>query len=197
MPQKEDRRVRRTRQLLREALFSLIRARGYEALSVQDIIDRADVGRATFYAHFENKQDLLLAGFEDLRAALRARQRQALSRDADLEQRVLAFSRELFAHVDEFRPLFRAMAGKRSGALVQSLVHKLLLDLVRQDVKAIASREKEDAASVEPLAQFIAGGMFGLLAGWLDGKISASADDLDALFRRLAIPSIQAAVRQV
>ncbi len=49
----------RTQQLLRGALFSLIQERGFEALSVQDIIDRANVGRATFYSHFDNKQDLL------------------------------------------------------------------------------------------------------------------------------------------
>ena len=54
--------MRRTEQLLRTALFSLIREQGFEALRVQDIIDRANVGRATFYAHFDNKEDLLLSG---------------------------------------------------------------------------------------------------------------------------------------
>lgn len=56
---KEDRRVQRTERLLREALVSLIREKGFEGLSVQQIIDRADVGRATFYAHFDNKDDLV------------------------------------------------------------------------------------------------------------------------------------------
>jgi len=59
MAKKADRRIERTQQLLRGALFSLIQERGFEALSVQDIIDRANVGRATFYSHFDNKQDLL------------------------------------------------------------------------------------------------------------------------------------------
>jgi AcrR family transcriptional regulator len=57
---RRDRRVERTQQLLREALLSLIREKGFEGLTVQEIIDRANVGRATFYAHFENKDDLLL-----------------------------------------------------------------------------------------------------------------------------------------
>ena len=60
-----DRRVQRTEQLLRAALMSLIQEKGFEALSVQDIIDRANVGRATFYAHFENKEDLLASGIHD------------------------------------------------------------------------------------------------------------------------------------
>ena len=65
-----DRRVQRTQQLLRAALLSLIEEKGFEALTVQDIIDRANVGRATFYAHSDNKEDLLVSGFDGLRAAL-------------------------------------------------------------------------------------------------------------------------------
>ena len=72
----EDRRIQRTRQLLQGALLSLIQEKGFESLSVQDIIDRANVGRATFYAHFQNKEDLLASGIDGLRASLKERQRQ-------------------------------------------------------------------------------------------------------------------------
>jgi AcrR family transcriptional regulator len=89
---KEDRRVERTQRLLREALFSLIQEKGFEALSVQEIIDRANVGRATFYAHFDNKEDLLVSGFDTLRASLKERQRQALSRGRNIDERVFARS---------------------------------------------------------------------------------------------------------
>ena len=67
-----DRRIQRTQQMLREALMSLIQQKGFESLSVQDIIDRANVGRATFYAHFDSKEDLLASGIEGLRASLSA-----------------------------------------------------------------------------------------------------------------------------
>ena len=73
MAKKEDRRVQRTKRLLREALLALIREKRFEALSVQDVIDRADVGRATLYAHFDNKEDLLVSGFYGLRASLKER----------------------------------------------------------------------------------------------------------------------------
>jgi hypothetical protein len=65
-----DRRVRRTRE--RSALLSLIQEKGYDRIKVQDILDRADVGRSTFYAHYRDKDDLLQSGFEDVRAALAA-----------------------------------------------------------------------------------------------------------------------------
>jgi AcrR family transcriptional regulator len=81
---KEDRRVQRTQRLLREALVALIREKGFEALSVQEIIDRANVGRATFYAHFDNKEDLLASGFDELRASLKERQKDALAHGSGL-----------------------------------------------------------------------------------------------------------------
>lgn len=71
--EKEDRRVVRTRQLLRDALVSLILERGYDEVTVQDVLDRANLGRSTFYAHYRNKDDLLFSGFEQFAAGLHAR----------------------------------------------------------------------------------------------------------------------------
>jgi AcrR family transcriptional regulator len=142
MARKTDRRVERTHQLLRSALMSLIREKGFEALTVQNIIDRANVGRATFYAHFDNKEDLLVSGFEDLRASLRQRQREALSGRGSVDERAFAFSHEMFAHANEYRDVFRAMVGKQSGAVVQQILHQMLVELVREDMKAMAARSE-------------------------------------------------------
>jgi len=67
-----DRRAARTRRALHEALISLILRKGYDAVTIQEIIDEADVGRATFYAHYRGKEDLLRGGFEILRTELKA-----------------------------------------------------------------------------------------------------------------------------
>ena len=58
MAARKDRRIERTQQLIRAAFRSLLEEKGYETLTVQEIIDRANVGRATFYAHFDNKDCL-------------------------------------------------------------------------------------------------------------------------------------------
>ena len=60
MARRMDRRVQRTRKLLREALMELILEEGYDAISIQDITDKANLGRATFYLHFKDKDELLL-----------------------------------------------------------------------------------------------------------------------------------------
>ena len=191
--QRRDRRVERTQQLLREALLSLIREKGFEALTVQEIIDRANVGRATFYAHFDNKDDLLLSGFDEFRASLKAGQRDALSYGRNVEDRVFAFSHEIFSHTNEYRDVFRAMVGKRSGAALQRLLHKLLVDLVREDVKQTVTRAGNDSVPAEAVVQFMAGALFGLLMWWMDGRPRLSVPEVNALFRRLAVPALKAA----
>lgn len=183
--------MQRTQQLLRGALLSLIQEKDFETLSVQDIIDRANVGRATFYAHFDNKEDLLVSGFDNLRASLKERQREALARRSGLDERVLGFSYEMFAHANEHRNVFLAMAGKRSHALVQQLLYKILLDLVRDDLKATVWRDRPNSVPVEALAQFITGALFGLLMWWLNGKMRLSVEEVNTLFRQLAIPVLK------
>jgi AcrR family transcriptional regulator len=191
----DDRRVQRTRQLLQGALLSLIREKGFEALSVQDIIDRANVGRATFYAHFDNKEDLLVSRLDELRASLKERQRQALARATAADERAFAFSHEVFAHAGEHRDVFRAMVGKRSGAVIERLFQRMLVELVREDVKALVPRSASGAAPAEAVVHFVASGLFGLLMWWMDTKMRPSVEDVNALFRRLAIPAVKAAVR--
>ncbi len=173
--------------------MALIQEKGFEALSVQDIIDRANVGRATFYAHFDSKEDLLASGIENLRESLKERQRQARSAGGS-EERLFAFSRELFTHANEHRTVFRAMVGKRSGAVVQQLLQKVLVDLVREEVKGTWA-EKENETPIEAVSQFIGGGLFGLLLWWGNGKMRMPVEEVDAMFRRLAIPSMRAGAR--
>jgi AcrR family transcriptional regulator len=186
-----DRRIQRTRQLLHGSLMALIQEKGFEALSVQDIIDRANVGRATFYAHFDSKEDLLASGIENLRAALKEQQRRAVSAGRS-DERLFAFSPELFIHANEHRTVFRAMVGKRSGAVVQQLLQKMLVDLVREEVKGTWT-DKEKETPIEAVSQFIGGGLFGLLMWWGNGNMRMPVEDVDSVFRRLAVPALKAA----
>ncbi len=193
MARTPDRRVLRTQQLLRSALLSLIQEKGFEDLSVQEIIDRANVGRATFYAHFDSKEDLLASGIENLRASLQERQRRATTQSTG-DGRLLAFSHELFLHANEHREVFRAMVGKRSGAVVQQLLHKMLVDLVRDELQPMTRLHDKGASPNEAAVQVVAGGLFGLLIWWGSGKMRMPVDEVDALFRRLAIPALKVAL---
>ncbi len=185
LPRTDDRRVQRTRRALREALIALILERGWDGFSVQDVCDRADVGRSTFYTHFADKEDLVGGGLEDLRRGLRAQLAASV-----VPARPLGFSRGLIEHAHEQQRLFRALIGKRSGQLVQKKFRELVLDLVREDLAALlAPGPRRDAA-----VAFIAGAFFELLIWSLEAKNVPTPEELDALFHELAAP-VLAAVR--
>src|SRR5438093_4059248 len=113
-----DRRIQRTREVLHQALISLMIEKGYEVITVQDIIDRANVGRSTFYAHYVGKQDLLLSGLKNLSKHLLAHQRAALAAKGNFRERGFGFSLPLFEHVDSKRNLYHAIVGRQSGTVV-------------------------------------------------------------------------------
>src|SRR5437867_3441719 len=128
---KIDRRVQRTRQLLQDALMAMMIEKGYEATTVQDIIDRANLGRATFYAHFADKETLLASRLEDLRAMLALRQQAG---------GVLGFSLAMFEHARGHLSLYAAIVAKESGAFVLQRIHRTIADLAGLDLKAMAFR---------------------------------------------------------
>src|SRR3989337_392751 len=94
-----DRRAARTRKALHGALMSLILRQGYEATTIQDIIDEADVGRSTFYDHYTGKEDLLRKGFQTMRRELAEAQRVARGRSDSGHDEPFGFSLALFQNV--------------------------------------------------------------------------------------------------
>jgi len=194
MSKTKDRRVERTRQALEAALLSLLKEKEFGAISVQEIIDRANVGRATFYSHYDKKEDVLESGFDGLLNTLRERQREGRSRGGSLDEQLFAFSHHLLAHANEHRGIFQAMVGKRGGALIQHLLRRLLVKVVREDVKALGSMRRTKALPDEAIVEFVAGGLFGLMMWWMSGKMKLSVDEVDDTFRRLATPAVKGAL---
>jgi AcrR family transcriptional regulator len=172
-------------------MTSLIREKGFEALTVQDIIDRANVGRSTFYSHFKSKEDMLAGSVDWMRSTLRKIQLRALGTSSRSERRLFAFARELFAHAAEHLDVFAAMVGKRSGTVFQQHLRRMLADLVREELDAMPARRKRDPVQVEAAVQFVAGGLLGLLSAWQDDMPRLTVDEMDAAFRRMAIPAVE------
>lgn len=175
-----DRRVARTQSALRDALIALILERGWDETSVRDVCDRANVGRSTFYAHYANKEKLLISGFGTLRQALRAQERNSTG----LRAPNLGFARGLIEHAYENQRLFRAVIGKRSGLVVQRHFRQLLLELVEEDLTAGGIT----AARREAAAHYIAGALFELLTWWVDSRSPIAPDQQEAIFRDLTTP---------
>ncbi|MBE2266635.1 MAG: TetR family transcriptional regulator, partial [Anaerolinea sp.] len=117
---KTDRRSRRTRQLIADAFVGLMLEKRYDDITVQDILDRADVGRSTFYAHFTDKESLLLIQIEQVIHDL-----GDYTAHQGMQHGVLP-SLELFRHVKEQRRLMQALVwGQGADMLNRSLLQQI------------------------------------------------------------------------
>ncbi len=174
-----DRRVQRTRDALRVALITLLEERGWDDINIQDLCELANVGRSTFYLHFQNKEELLVGGFDDLRAWLRTR-REETKVDA------MPFVRGLIEHVHEQRNLFRSVVGRRSGHVVKKRFREMVCRLVEEEGVRPHAGWRQKAG-----ARYIAGALVELLAWWVDSGKSHTADEIEELFYQLALPSIR------
>jgi AcrR family transcriptional regulator len=179
-----DRRVARTHGALSDALITLILERGWDETSVQDVCDRANVGRSTFYTHFASKEKLLMSGFAALRQGLRAQETNTSAPRAP----AFGFARGLVEHVHENQRLFRAVIGKRSGLVVQRRFRQMLIELIEEDLIAAsipATRRKAGA-------HYIAGALFELLTWWIDSRSSLAPRELELIFHELTAPVLSA-----
>jgi AcrR family transcriptional regulator len=185
-----DRRVRRTRELLRGALLSLIQEKGYDRITVQDILDRADIGRSTFYAHYRDKDDLLRAGFEDIRAAL-ATERDVAEKGAARKAELLQPTLTVFRHVGEHRHFWESLSRKGGADLVTRILRDGVTDLVREHLRSQFPDAKATRTQLEAAIQFVTGACMGLLIWWLeDDAVPYSAEEIHSVFRRLATQGV-------
>lgn len=183
-----DRRVARTRATLHQTLMSLILKQGYEAITIQDICEAANVGRSTFYAHYASKDDLMRSGLDHLRRVLVDRQRDALATPGDIKHRSLGFSLTLFEHARDHIDLHRGLVG--GGAVALGIIRQILSDLVRDELAATVNKTSEDAIPRELVVQYVVGAYMAVLTWWLDKGAKLPPQRIDAMFRRLATEGI-------
>jgi AcrR family transcriptional regulator len=185
-----DRRSARTRAMLQHALLSLIAKKRYEAITIKDICEAANVGRSTFYEHYTGKDDLKRCGLEHLRAVLVDRQRHALARPGNTKERSFGFSLAFFEHAHERMDLYRALAGSRGGTVALGAVRKMLCDLVRVDLAATADKNSAGVIPRELVVEYVVGAYMAVLTWWLDGGAKLAPERIDAMFRRLTTEGI-------
>jgi AcrR family transcriptional regulator len=180
MPKKikpEDRRILRTRQSLQTALSQLIEEKGYEKVTVQDVIDRANVGRSTFYAHFEDKEQLLLSGFEPLRKQFE----EFLSGAEYDSESPWALTLAMLQQVQ------KQQGGYITLVHVQKFLFGYLLEHLKQQ---LPKRNKH--IPPELLAHYVASSFIALMTWWIDNGYPLSAEQMNETYRQLVEPGTTA-----
>jgi AcrR family transcriptional regulator len=185
-----DRRVRRTRRIIGDAFAALILEKGYARVTVQDILDRADVGRSTFYAHYRDKESLLTAAFEDLRDDLRT---DLATLTPTAPPSPTSPTGALFEHAYQRRQVYRALCGRQGGDIVHRHLHLLIGGLLREHLRPHLTAAGSDLP-VHVVAEFYTSAALGLLTWWVDHNFRPGPAQMAHIYQRLAAPGILAAL---
>lgn len=185
-PKRIDRRVKRTHRLLRDALMALIVERGYDAITVQDITDRAEVARSTFYLHFRDKDDLLNRSmsqvYEDLLAVIEPGD---MGDSADFE------------HVAENADFYRVMLGEHGSMAFTVQMRHFLAKIMHQHViDIIAPDGRPTRVPRDMIAHILAGMQLGLMAWWLENDMQPPPETVAEMGKNLGLQGVLWALSQ-
>jgi AcrR family transcriptional regulator len=182
-----DRRSLRTRQLLSDALAALMVSQRYESISVQQITERANVGRSTFYAHFTDKDDLLVATVRRMVGGLET--------DVPGPRNTLSPSLGLFHHVAGYADHYLMLARGRHLSL---FLDALQSELAAMFVARLAPRVPEDGRTTVPvplLAAMIAGMLITAVRTWIESDMTVSAQEVNRSYVVAAESALRAGLR--
>jgi len=184
-----DRRKSKTIAALRTALIDLMLEKHYDTITVQDIIDRANVGRSTFYSHFRDKEDLLVGDWK------RFFQLIADNTNLTAEQgKRVAPIEGMFLHLQHMHALYRALVRSGKTDRLFSVGSEYLAQKLEGKIKTSFPLDKFTVPP-EFLAHYLSLQIFGTLKWWLDRDMPYSAAEMDRFVQTLLGPSLLSAMQ--
>lgn len=189
-----DRRVQRSRALLQQALIDLIGERRYADITVQDIADRANVGRTTFYLHFTSKDDLFLSCHEAIISEfqLGSRPRHPFSRDEllgpEAPPSLIATYQHLHDAWDRLVPVFRS----KDGALILRRIRDTSAQQIETNLRSAFART-ESTIPLDVLTHYLAGAQLALVQWWLEQPHPHAPETTAQTFHRLQAAAVREA----
>lgn len=187
--QKLDKRIQRTRELLKNALLQLIDEKTYDAITIQDIVERANLGRSTFYLHYESKDGLLLDHHNDFSATMMLRPltfEEMMGTIPPIE--VERFLRILAEH----KPMYRAITQAKDADMIMNGVRQQMLEVLSDNLQTIFA-DKTANCSMELLVNYIIGAHLSLIDWWLTNRNQHSAEDVAKVMHQLQRAAVQSA----
>ena len=196
--EKVDRRVRKTRQALREAMQVLMSEKGYDQVTIEELTERADIGRTTFYLHYSAKQDLLLEQFDELLEQLVGQLSEIPLSSWSQQGRVLPAEDHpgrpicmIFHHAAENEELYRLVL---HGEGVDQASQRLQ-EMMTRAVTAFFDPKLGDETGqvslhfpVDLFGNYFAGALLGMIKWWLDADMPYTPQEMEAIFFQMFLP---------
>jgi AcrR family transcriptional regulator len=193
---KVDRRINRTRRLLRESLFALILEKGFDAVTIEEITQRADLGRTTFYLHYRDKEDLLMESIgelvEDLIAQMSNLPPERWRREDGTFSQYPSPALVLpFQHVTQNARLYRIILRGEGSYTVSRRLREIIVQASEAMIHVLL--EKEWLASLNPqvpmdvFLNFLAGAWLGLVTWWLENDMPYPEEQMALMFQKMIL----------
>ncbi len=188
--QKADRRSQRTYRLVSSAKAELLLEKPYDEILVQDILDRAGIGRTTFYAHYFDKEDVLNNMTEQMLELFAHQIAHSPAR-----QRVVP-TLELFQHVyqsphQQFRALMRGHAGEHLWEALQTA----LCRAIEPALSTLCVEKRSPPIPLPVVSEYLASAFLTLLKWWLSADMPYPPEQMESIFQQLALPGVWAILK--
>ncbi len=187
---KTDRRVQRTRELLQKALIELIGERGYNAITIRDIVDRANVGRTTFYVHYSSKDELFMSCHEAIVSEFRIGPLHPLSREELLSPEAPPGMTAAYRHLEDARARLYSIFQGKDSLLILRRIREWSAQEIEANLRA-AFAEADSAIPLDILASYLAGAQIALVQWWLEKRRPYTLENLAQTFHRLQRAAIR------
>jgi AcrR family transcriptional regulator len=202
---KTDRRIQRTRQALRTALLELIKEKDYDAISVEEITERANVGRATFYKRYKDKEDLLLEEFREM-ANEKVQILSEIPFSTWLQSEDMTDPRKkrlapplliVFEHIYENSELYYILLKSEKSSRIVERIRKISTGAI---AKFVETKAKTDPipflfkVPIEFFAAFFSGALLSTIDWWLEEEMRHTPKEMTHLFQDLFIQGATNAV---
>ncbi len=189
---KTDRRTLRTRDALGDALVELMHERPFKSITVQDVLDRAGVGRSTFYTHYRDKDDLFISDVEDFWEMMSS----VLDRSGESSMRV-APVRELFSHIADVKVFRNALVAAGKLHDVMELGQGQFARAIEKRLVKLTSGQGTVPGQLSATAHALAGALFSSMMWWIDRGMPASPGEMDEAFHRLVWSGVNASAKEL
>jgi len=155
--------------------MGLILEKDFDAITIQEIADRADVNRATFYLHFRDKQDLLFRSmqeiFDDLVARMKPPTGKNFRLDVPPEGTV-----SMFQHIAENADFYRIALGEKGIASFLARVRDFLYEVSARRIILLQPDKKKYRVPLDVVANYSAGAIIGMTVWWLNNGMPLSPE---------------------
>ena len=188
---KPDRRAMRSKRLIIEAWRELVLEKNYKKISVSDIVERADIGRATFYAHFEDKEHLGRFMFNQLLSQIEG-EIQAILLENEAQDSIyqnLVPSLALFRIAEDKHRWFKMNGTNPTTGLsmfIKPLSKRLETELDTMDIPP----SKDDVPTHLP-AIYLVSALIAILTDWVMDDMPEPPEKMDAMYQSLAEPTLK------